>query len=45
MIFAVEPLVWVPGVRRRRGVRLEDTIFVTEDGGRSLTRAASTRGC
>ena len=39
MTFAVEPLIWVPGVRGGAGVRLEDTILVTEDGGRSLTRA------
>jgi Xaa-Pro aminopeptidase len=39
MTFAVEPLVWVPGVRGGGGVRLEDTILVTADGGRALTRA------
>jgi len=40
MTFAVEPLIWVPGVRGGGGVRLEDTILVTPDGGRSLSRAA-----
>jgi Xaa-Pro aminopeptidase len=40
MVFAVEPLIWVPGVRGGAGVRLEDTILVTADGGRSLSRAA-----
>ena len=40
MVFAVEPLIWVPGVAGGAGVRLEDTIVVTDDGGRSLTRTA-----
>jgi Xaa-Pro dipeptidase len=40
MTFAVEPLIWVPGVRGGAGVRLEDTILVTADGGRPLTRTA-----
>jgi Xaa-Pro aminopeptidase len=40
MTFAVEPLIWVPGVRGGGGVRLEDTILVTAGGGRSLSRAA-----
>ena len=39
MTFAVEPLVWVPGVRGGAGVRLEDTILVTAEGGRPLDRA------
>jgi Xaa-Pro dipeptidase len=39
MTFAVEPLIWIPGVRGGAGVRLEDTIVVTPDGGRSLSRA------
>ena len=39
MTFAVEPLIWVPGVRGGAGVRLEDTILVTADGGRPLDRA------
>jgi len=38
MTFALEPLIWVPGVRGGAGVRLEDTIAVTADGGRALTR-------
>ena len=38
MTFAVEPLIWVPGVRGGAGVRLEDTILVTADGGRPLSR-------
>ena len=40
MTFAVEPLIWVPGVRGGAGVRLEDTILVTAKGGLVLTRAA-----
>jgi Xaa-Pro aminopeptidase len=40
MTFAVEPLIWVPGVRGGGGVRLEDTIAVGEDAGRRLTRTA-----
>jgi Xaa-Pro aminopeptidase len=40
MTFALEPLIWVPGVRGGAGVRLEDTIMVGEDGGRALTRTA-----
>jgi Xaa-Pro dipeptidase len=40
MAFAVEPLIWIPGVRGGAGVRLEDTILVTADGGRPLDRAA-----
>lgn len=38
MTFALEPLIWVPGVRGGAGVRLEDTIVVGEDAGRPLTR-------
>ena len=40
MTFAVEPLIWVPGVRGGAGVRLEDTIVVTAGGGRALTRTS-----
>jgi Xaa-Pro aminopeptidase len=39
MVFAVEPLLWVPGIRGGAGVRLEDTIVVTGEGGRPLDRA------
>lgn len=38
MTFAVEPLIWVGGVRGGAGVRLEDTILVTKEGGRPLSR-------
>jgi Xaa-Pro dipeptidase len=40
MTFALEPLIWVPGVRGGAGVRLEDTIMVDVEGGRALTRTA-----
>jgi hypothetical protein len=40
MTFAVEPLIWIPGVAGGGGVRLEDTIVVGADGGRPLTRTA-----
>ncbi len=39
MVFAVEPLIWVPGVRGGGGVRLEETVLVTEDGALVLSRA------
>jgi Xaa-Pro aminopeptidase len=38
MALAIEPLIWVPGVRGGAGVRLEDTVLVEEDGGVPLTR-------
>ena len=38
MTMAVEPLIWVPGVRGGAGVRLEDTIVVGQDAGVALTR-------
>jgi len=38
MVFAVEPLIWVPDVRGGGGVRLEDTIVVTEGKPEVLNR-------
>lgn len=38
MVFAVEPLVWVPGVRGGGGVRLEDMVLITEDEPHLLSR-------
>lgn len=39
MVFAVEPLVWVEGVRGGGGVRLEEMVLVTEDGPHVISRA------
>jgi Xaa-Pro aminopeptidase len=39
MVFAVEPLVWVPGVPGGGGVRIEDMVLVTEGAPRVLSRA------
>jgi Xaa-Pro aminopeptidase len=38
MVFAVEPLIWVPRVRGGGGVRLEDTIVVTDGEPEVLNR-------
>jgi Xaa-Pro aminopeptidase len=38
MVFAVEPLVWVPGVRGGGGVRIEDQILITDDDPHVLSR-------
>ncbi len=39
MVFALEPLIWVPGVAGGGGVRLEDMVVVTEDGARRMSRS------
>ena len=39
MVFAVEPLIWVEGVRGGGGVRLEEMVLVTENGPHVLSRA------
>jgi Xaa-Pro aminopeptidase len=39
MVFALEPLIWVPGVRGGGGVRLEDMVAVTDDGARRISRS------
>lgn len=39
MVFAVEPLVWVPGVRGGGGVRLEEMVLITEQGPHVMSRA------
>jgi Xaa-Pro aminopeptidase len=38
MVFAVEPLVWVPGVSGGGGVRIEDMVLVTDGEARILSR-------
>jgi Xaa-Pro aminopeptidase len=38
MVFAVEPLVWVEGVRGGGGVRIEDMVLVTDGEPRILSR-------
>jgi Xaa-Pro aminopeptidase len=39
MVFAVEPLIWIEGVRGGGGVRLEEMVLVTEDGPHVMSRA------
>ncbi|MGE5334542.1 MAG: M24 family metallopeptidase, partial [Nitrososphaerota archaeon] len=39
MVFAVEPLIWVPGVRGGGGVRLEEMVLVTEQEPHIMSRA------
>lgn len=39
MVFAVEPLIWAPGVRGGGGVRLEEMVLITEDGPHVMSRA------
>ena len=39
MVFAVEPLVWIEGIRGGGGVRLEEQVLVTEDGPHVMSRA------
>lgn len=38
MVFAVEPLVWVPDIRGGGGVRIEDMVLITEGEPRILSR-------
>ncbi len=38
MVFAMEPLIWVPDVPGGGGVRLEDMVLVTESGPRVMSR-------
>ena len=39
MVFALEPLIWLPGVRGGGGVRLEDMVVVTDSGARRISRS------
>lgn len=43
MVFAVEPLIWVEGVRGGGGVRLEEQVLVTENGPHVMSRAPFER--
>jgi Xaa-Pro aminopeptidase len=38
MVFAVEPLVWIPGIPGGAGVRIEDMILITEGDPEVLSR-------
>ena len=39
MVFAIEPLIWVEGIRGGGGVRLEEMVLVTEDAPHVMSRA------
>ncbi len=39
MVFAIEPLVWLPDIRGGGGVRLEDMVLVTDSEPRVLSRS------
>jgi Xaa-Pro dipeptidase len=39
MVFAVEPLIWIDGVRGGGGVRLEEMVAITEDEAHVISRA------
>jgi Xaa-Pro dipeptidase len=39
MVFAIEPLIWVEGIRGGGGVCLEEMVLVTEDGPHLMSRA------
>jgi Xaa-Pro aminopeptidase len=39
MVLAVEPLIWVEGVRGGGGVRLEEMVLITEGDAHVLSRA------
>ena len=38
MVFAVEPLVWVPDVRGGGGVRIEDMVLITDGEAEIMSR-------
>ena len=44
MVFAIEPLIWVEGIRGGGGVRLEEMVLVTERGPHVMSRAPFDAG-
>jgi Xaa-Pro aminopeptidase len=44
MVFAVEPLIWVEGIRGGGGVRLEEMVLVTDDAPHVMSRAPFDEG-
>jgi Xaa-Pro aminopeptidase len=44
MVFAVEPLIWIEGVRGGGGVRLEEQVLITDTGPHVMSRTAFDRG-
>jgi len=40
MVFAIEPLIWVEGIRGGGGVRLEEQVLITDTGPHVMSRAA-----
>jgi Xaa-Pro dipeptidase len=43
MVFAVEPLIWIEGIRGGGGVRLEEQVLITETGPHVMSRTAFDR--
>jgi Xaa-Pro aminopeptidase/Xaa-Pro dipeptidase len=39
MVFAIEPLIWLPGIRGGGGVRLEEMVMITDEGTHVMSRA------
>jgi Xaa-Pro aminopeptidase len=43
MVFAIEPLIWVPGVRGGGGVRLEEMVLIRDGAPHIMSRAPFER--